>query len=180
MSNLWLRDGTSKAIVMRNQTLREVVVMEYARIQREIHVEASPEVVFEVVSSPAHLREWWPDDAEFEPVPGGTGRLVFGDPSRPDAHVPAITVVDAMHPRLFSFRWCHPAEVAATPANSFLVTFELTPTGTGTQLRMTEAGFREQGVEAAVLEEHYRDHCSGWDFYLPRLAPYVARLVATP
>ena len=53
--------------------------MEYGSIEREIHVEASPEVVFEVISSPEHLREWWPDEADLEPVPGGTGELVFGD-----------------------------------------------------------------------------------------------------
>ena len=46
----------------------------------------------------------------------------------------------------------------------------------GTLLKMTESGFREMGWEAAVLEEQYREHSSGWDFYLPRLAPYVATL----
>ena len=35
---------------------------------------------------------------------------------------------------------------------------------------MTESGFREMGWEAAVLEEQYREHVTGWDFYLPRLA----------
>ena len=37
--------------------------MEYGTIEREIHVQASPEVAFAVVSQPEHLREWWPDDA---------------------------------------------------------------------------------------------------------------------
>jgi uncharacterized protein YndB with AHSA1/START domain len=31
--------------------------MEYGSIEREIHVDASPEVVFEVVSSPEHISE---------------------------------------------------------------------------------------------------------------------------
>ena len=31
--------------------------MEYGSIDREIYVDASPEVVFEVVSRPEHLRE---------------------------------------------------------------------------------------------------------------------------
>jgi hypothetical protein len=43
---------------------------------------------------------------------------------------------------------------------------------------MTETGFRELGWEAAVLEQHYRDHVAGWDHFLPRLAPYVATLEA--
>ena len=47
--------------------------MEYGSIEREIHVEASPEVVFEVISSPEHLSEWWPDEAHLEPTAGGGG-----------------------------------------------------------------------------------------------------------
>ena len=47
--------------------------MEYGSIEREIRIDASPEVVFEVVSSPEHLKEWWPDEATLDPVPGGTG-----------------------------------------------------------------------------------------------------------
>ena len=47
--------------------------MEFGSIEREIHVEASPEVVFEVVSQPEHLKEWWPDDADPRVVgPGAT------------------------------------------------------------------------------------------------------------
>ncbi len=152
--------------------------MEYGSIQREIQVEASPEVVFEVITSPEHLTQWWPDEATLEATPGFVGELVFGDRNAPGAHVPAITVVDAEPPRLFSFRWVQPDGESATADNSLLVTFELTPSGSGTVVRMTETGFREMGWEAAVLEESYNEHASGWDHYVPRLADYVARLVA--
>ena len=53
--------------------------MEFGTIEREIYVEARPEIVFEVVSSPDHLKQWWPDDARYEPTPGSTGEIVFGD-----------------------------------------------------------------------------------------------------
>ena len=61
-----------------------------------------------------------------------------------------------------------------------LVTFELLSSGDGTLLRMTETGFREMGWEAAVLEEQYNDHVSGWDYFIPRLATYAASLAARP
>ncbi|MEZ0094010.1 SRPBCC family protein [Streptacidiphilus sp. EB129] len=154
--------------------------MEYGSIEREMQVAATPEVVYEVISTPEHLREWWPDEAEFASVPGGTGVIAFGDRSTPEAQVSPITVVEADPPRRFSFRWVYDEHVAATPDNSFLVTFELVPSGVGTLLRFTETGFREQGWEAAVLEEQYRDHVNGWDYFLPRLVTYVARLVSTP
>ncbi|MCK9874961.1 hypothetical protein MXD59_04045 [Frankia sp. Ag45/Mut15] len=66
------------------------------------------------------------------------------------------------------------------PGNSLLVSFELRPSGNGTLLRMTETGFREQGWESAVLEEQYREHIIGWDFYLPRIAPHLASLTTRP
>lgn len=152
---------------------------EYGSIEREIHVDASPEVVYEVISSPEHLREWWPDDAELDPVPGATGSVCFGDRSAPDAKVVPLTVLEADPPRRFSFRWAYDSDVA-TPANSLLVTFELIPSNAGTLLRFTETGFRERGWEAAVLEEWYRDHAAGWDHFLPRLVAYVTRLVSAP
>jgi hypothetical protein len=43
---------------------------------------------------------------------------------------------------------------------------------------MTETGFREMGWEAAVLEQQYQDHVTGWAFYLPRLEPYAQKLEA--
>ncbi|HEU4947204.1 MAG TPA: SRPBCC domain-containing protein [Kribbella sp.] len=153
--------------------------MEYGSIEREIHVDASPEVVFEVISSPVHIREWWNAEADLEPAPGAIGELAWGDEATPRAHVAPITVVEAERPRLFSFRWVYPHGEVATPANSLLVTFELVPSGAGTVVRLTETGFREVGWEAAVLEEQYKEHCVGWDTYLPRLGEYIARLAST-
>lgn len=149
--------------------------MEYGSIEREIFIEASPEVVYEVVSSPDHLQQWWPDEAHYEPVPGSTGEIVFGVPGAGGDVVP-FTVVDAQPPRMFSFRWTHPADEPAAAGNSLLVTFELTPSRGGTLLRMTESGFREMGWEVAVLEQQYQEHVTGWDAFLPRLAPYIATL----
>ena len=51
--------------------------MEYGAIEREIHIEATPAVVYEVISSPEHLQEWWPDEVELDAVPGGTGVIVL-------------------------------------------------------------------------------------------------------
>ncbi len=153
--------------------------MEFGTIEREIYVDASPEIVFEVVSRPEHLREWWPDDARYEPVAGSVGEIVFGDCDA-GGKVEGFTVVDVRPPRTFSFRWTHPAGEVAAEGNSLLVTFDLIPSGGGTLLKMTETGFREMGWEVAVLEQQYHEHVTGWDFYLPRLAPYVATLRVRP
>ena len=153
--------------------------MEYGTIEREIYVEAAPEVVFEVVSSPQHLQQWWPDEAQYEPTPGSNGQVVFGAHGEGGATV-GFTVVEVEPPRTFSFRWTHPVGEPAVEGNSLLVTFELTPSRGGTLLKMTESGFREMGWEVAVLEQQYQDHVAGWDFYLPRLVSYVSTLEVRP
>jgi uncharacterized protein YndB with AHSA1/START domain len=141
------------------------------RIDREIHIDAAPEVVYEVISTPEHLREWWPDDAEVDATPGATGFVSFGE-----AKVVPLTVIEADPPRRFSFRWVYDEGDVATVANSLLATFDLIPSGAGTLLRFSETGFDE----AAQSDEDYRDHITGWDHFLPRLAPYIDKLVSTP
>jgi uncharacterized protein YndB with AHSA1/START domain len=156
--------------------------MEYGLIEREFHIDASPEVVFEVISSPAHIREWWhADAADVEPVSGTTGELVWGDRASGDAHITQLTVVDAERPRVFSFRWVYEDGAQPTTGNSLLVTFELVPMGEGTTVRLTETGFRERGWEAAVLEQHYNDHVAGWDAHFAGgLRTYLTQLVSVP
>ena len=146
--------------------------MEYGTIERDIHVDAPPPVVFEVVSRPEHMREWWPDEASFEPLPGAPGEIAWVDDAGERKAVD-IAIVDVDPPKRFSFRWC------IAGADSLLVTFDLTPAGDGTLVRMTETGFREMGWEIAVLEETYNDHANGWDHFIPLLGKYVAR-VASP
>ena len=144
---------------------------ELGTIEREVYVDAAPEVVYEVVSRPEHIAHWFPDEAAYEPVPGATGTIAF---QMPDGRVvETIAIVEAQPPRTFSFRWTAPAGEAAVAGNSLLVTFTLTPSGGGTTVRMAETGFRERGWEAAVLEETFRDHAGVWSQILPRLAPYA-------
>ena len=152
--------------------------MEYASIEREIHVDAPPEVVFEVISRPEHIRDWWNAESDVPPTPGASGELVWADGDNPRAHAVPLTVVVAEPPRVFTFRWTHPAGEPAAPGNSLLVTFELVPSGSGTLLRLTETGFREQGWEIAVLEQQYNEHVVGWDTFVPRIAACAVALVS--
>ncbi|SOD73939.1 uncharacterized protein YndB with AHSA1/START domain [Jatrophihabitans sp. GAS493] len=152
--------------------------MEYGNIEREFHVDALPEVVFDVISNPVHVKEWWGADSDFEATPGHSGELVWGSEDVPRQHVTPFTVVDAEPPRLFSFRWAYGDATAGSLDNSLLVTFELAPSAGGTTVRLTESGFREMGWDAAVLEHNYNDHVQGWTTYLAALARYAAEVVS--
>jgi uncharacterized protein YndB with AHSA1/START domain len=163
---------------MQNRSLRHDV--ELGSIERELFIDAPPEIVFEVVSDPRHVAEWWADAATFQAVPGSTGTISFGTADHDGGKVVALTVVEAVRPRTFSFRWTQDADEAADVGNSLLVTFELVPSGTGTVLKFVETGFREMGWEAAMLEATYLDHVTGWKHFLPRLVSYATSLGNRP
>ena len=167
---------------MRNQSLRirSTAAMEYGTIERELHIEASPEVVFDVISSPQHIRDWWSAETQIEPMAGSTSELTWRDEASGGVNVVPITVIDVEPPRRFSFRWTQRPGEAPTATNSLLVTFELSPSGAGTLLRLTETGFRERGWDIAVLEQTYQEHVTGWDFFLPRIAERAAREMSAP
>ena len=150
--------------------------MEYGSIERELHIDASPEVVFEVLSSPEHIREWWSADTELEPTAGSMGTFSWTNQDTGQKHIAPFTIVEADRPRLLSFRWIYDDGDVAGPNNSLLVTFEIKPAGEGATLHFRETGYRERGWEAAVLVAHYNDHRQGWDFYLPRMAAVADRL----
>ncbi len=154
--------------------------MEYGTIERQVHIAASPEVVFDVISRPEHIRDWWSAETEIEPVAGSTSELTWRDEASGRVDVVPITVIDVQPHHLFSFRWTQGPGETPTPSNSLLVTFELASTADGTVLRLTESGFRERGWDIAQLEEAYQDHVNGWAFYLPRIAEVAVRQVSAP
>ncbi len=152
--------------------------MEYASIERELHIDASPEVVFDVISRPEHIKDWWSAETEFEPAAGVAATLTWTDASSGEKKSTPFTVVELDRPRTFSFLWTYDEGVTAGPGNSLLVTFELVPSGEGTTVRFRETGYRERGWEAALLEAYYNDHRQGWDFYLGRLVETANRVAA--
>ena len=135
----------------------------YAAIEREIFIEADPEVVFDVISQPEHVKEWFPDDAEYPVEPGGTGQLTFRNDAGDTIAVDTLTIVAVEYPTKFAFTW----------AEGLLVTFTLERVSGGTLLKFAETGFRELGWDDAKVADRYHDHVRGWGEILPRLAPYA-------
>ncbi|MCM3896078.1 MULTISPECIES: SRPBCC domain-containing protein [Gordonia] len=150
---------------------------EVGTLVRELYIDAEPDIVFDVVSSPEYVEQWWPDEARYRLEPGSPGELVFRT-AEGDEIVQQFSVVESNPPRTFSFRWTHQAGEGPAAGNSLLVTFALTASGSGTTLTMTETGFRERGWEEAELERQFREHVDGWNFFLPRLVTYVAGMEA--
>src|SRR5207302_8196349 len=78
-------------------------------VEREILIEASPEVVWGVITEPEQIRRWFSDEADVDARAGADGSLTWkpggrGGEKEFDSIVP-IRVVEAEPFRRFSFRW---------------------------------------------------------------------------
>jgi uncharacterized protein YndB with AHSA1/START domain len=147
-------------------------------VEREILIEASPEVVWGVITEPRQISRWFSDDAAFEQRAGADGTLTWkpggrGGKKQVDLVVP-IRVVDAEPFRRFSFRWNHPEGAGPDHANSALVEFSLIEHADGTRLRVLESGIgavtHDEHDQARYVEEHEQ----GWERHFGEMRDYVA------
>jgi uncharacterized protein YndB with AHSA1/START domain len=134
------------------------------RLEREILIEAPPEVVWSVITEAEHLSGWFGDSAEIDLRPGGrmalgwdnTGGRVHGRVERVEP------------PRVFSFRWIRDEE-----GNATLVEFSLSAEGDATRLKVVESGFRELAWPEERKQKDADGHRDGWQQELGELAEYV-------
>ncbi len=119
-----------------------------------------PEKIWRALTQP-HLIEEWLMKNDFKPVVGHRFNL-RRDP-RPDVSVVVDCQVLAVEPnRTLSYTW------VAYGLES-VVTWTLTPTSTGTHLRMEQSGFRPDQQQA------YQGARAGWQQFLAALEQVLAR-----
>lgn len=147
-------------------------------VEREILIEARPEVVWGVITEPAQISRWFSDDADVEGRAGADGTLTWkpggrGGEKDSDLIVP-IRVVDAEPFRRFSFRWNHPADAEADESNSALVEFSLSEEEGGTRLRVVESGIDAVTHDEQAKARYLDEHGHGWGKHFGELLDYVA------
>ncbi|TMK72172.1 MAG: activator of HSP90 ATPase [Actinobacteria bacterium] len=155
------------------------------RIEREILIEAPPEVVWRTITEPDQIVSWFSEAAELDPRPGGAGELTWepGGKATVDPEEPvtaALRVEKLEPPHYFSFRWMHPAGAEPDPNNSVLVEFSLNPEGEKTRLRLVESGFRNLPGPEDETERTVDGHSAGWDNHLGRLRAYLSSKLTEP
>jgi uncharacterized protein YndB with AHSA1/START domain len=128
-------------------------------VEREIAF--PPEKIWRALTQP-HLIEEWLMKNDFKPVAGHRFNL-RKDP-QPDVSIVVDCEVVTVEPnRTLSYTW------AAYGLES-VVTWTLTPTRTGTLLRMEQAGFRQDQQQA------YQGAGYGWRKYFANLEQALARI----
>ena len=95
-------------------------------VEREIVLDAAPEEVWEALTEPERLEEWFANDVEFDLERGGTFRW-------DDGEVRHAVVQEVEAERRLAIRWWDPIEVEASE-----VTFTLVALPAGTLLVVTE------------------------------------------
>jgi uncharacterized protein YndB with AHSA1/START domain len=151
----------------------EETPMYTAAIEREIQIDAPIDVVWDVITKPEHISNWFSDETVLDLRPGGEGSLHFKEMG----HVAPFSVETVDPPHAFSFRWSYPDGEQALTSNSMLVEFFLTTVGQATVLRLVERGFDDVDWSEEKKSEYFNDHNQGWDEIVPRLPIYVMTIV---
>ena len=141
------------------------------RIERETLIDAPREVVWEVLTDPAHIVHWFADEIELDAGPGGPGTITFhGHGSS------RIPVERADRPRLFSWRWSHADGEPPDAGNSTLVEFTLSEEGGRTRLVIAESGIVDIDWDEERKRAFLADHAGGWGHHLGRIVTYAAEV----
>lgn len=119
-----------------------------------------PEKIWRALTQP-HLIEEWLMKTDFKPVEGH--RFSLRREPKPDLSIVIDCEVLAVEPnRTLSYTW-------AAYGMESVVTFTLTPTSTGTHLRMEHAGFRPDQAQA------YKGAKAGWRGFMANLEQVLVR-----
>jgi uncharacterized protein YndB with AHSA1/START domain len=118
-------------------------------IEKRLLIAAPVERVWEALSDPAAIQGWMGEDPDLrlDLRPGGRYLIFSGATSGEFTEVTA--------PRVLAYTWRQQEWPAAWPDS--VVHWELTPSGAGTQVRLTHDQFPNA--------EERDSHASGWDDY---------------
>ena len=114
-------------------------------VKREIVLPAEPDEVWSALTEPERLEEWFANDVELDPQPGGEGRFRWDDGEERHA------VVEEADPgRRFAFTWDE------SPDRTSRVAIELEEVDGGTRVVVTETLGRDGsgGGWGTALELH--------------------------
>ena len=108
--------------------------MESLSVERSIWINAPRERVWQAVTDPVQIGQWWPPNQWEIPSLEVGGLIRFGPPD--DLSLATIEVIEP--PQRFSFRW-HPNEAWSLPA--MVTTIVLADENDGTRLDISESGY---------------------------------------
>ena len=146
--------------------------MEQDRVERTVHIAATTERVWDILTKPEHIGHWFGSGtpATVDLRPGG---VMVIDPGPGERYLARVVKVDPPH--YFSYRWASAfPDVLADETNSTLVEFHVAAEGAMTRLTVCESGFSSLTIPAGREQfASYQSHSQGWTEVLCNLAGYA-------
>ena len=141
-------------------------------IRKSIVIHASPEVVFNAITDPNELTNWFPDNAIFDGRIGGKVRFTFKKERSKDLdrdYCPEGSVKEFVPNKKVSYSW-RLVDIPEFPET--IVTWELEEIDPNkTKLEVIHSGF--SGKEQGKLS--FKEHDQGWSYFLSRLEEYLRK-----
>lgn len=147
------------------------IANDHDAIEAEVWIAAPPERVFQALTDPRQLMQWWgqqgvyhPTDWQGEVRPGGQWRCEGASDSDGSPYHVSGEYVEVDPPRLVSYTWV----ASWSGPLKTLVRWELEPASGGTRVRLRHSGFA--GAPAAV-----QGHAQGWQRVLAWVQAFLEK-----
>jgi len=137
-------------------------------IMHLLKINASPEQVYEALTTSEGIRNWWTRDADLDSMVGGTGEFRFG--SYGGNQVTKVKVTELVAPTRVAWKTTssfRPEWVGTT------ITFDLRADGAGTIVSLAHRGFPQ-------ADDVYAMCTTGWGYYLVSLQQYLQAGAGAP
>jgi uncharacterized protein YndB with AHSA1/START domain len=142
------------------------------RVERTVHIAATKERVWDILTQPEHIGRWFgsgePATVDLRP----NGVMVL-EPMPGERCLARVVKVDPPH--YLAYRWASAyPNVLADETNSTLVEFSLAADGAMTRLTVCESGFAALTIPAGREDfASYESHSRGWPEVLRTLADHA-------
>lgn len=150
-----------------------MVLAEMSRIDKSIDIAASPERVWQALTSAPELSAWFQVTIEGEIAQGNEIWMTSTHAGYVGQRF-SVRIVEMTPPRRFAWDW-HPGEVDRSvdygKEPRTRVTFTLEPSGRGTRLSVSETGFDAISLERRA--KVYKDNSQGWGEVVTWLQKYA-------
>ena len=132
-------------------------------VERELHIEARPEIVFRFLTERDYLLRWQSVDAALDLRPEGEYRIHLNGGDTVTGRF-----IEVIPPSRLVYTWgWETGGVPGVGPGSSRVDITLTPDGAGTRLRLVHSGLPSD-------RDVVSSRGDGWSYYLMRLADVVA------
>jgi len=131
--------------------------MDERTVEKTIVFRAAPEKVWQAITDPAELSQWFGHEAEMDLRSGGDAAMTWKEHGRYAMRVEEVTA-----PTRLVWSWVHEPDVAFGDAPATRVEWTLEPRADGgTTLYLRESGF--------LTDLHHQQNTGGWDEELAEL-----------